>query len=284
MKPTLDLEAALLANEDRFDDPFFRRFTLRPGPPLALAEGITKEYRFPTFYGDVTCAIAIFLCDYERAAAMMPHPTLRPVSMPRAKGVVIISCYEYRNVMNVRPYNEIAMTIPVMAGPGWNPPLLPLMTNPRRKGYYVFSMPVTSLENQIRGTKIWGLPKVVEEIDISTDGDHCTTFARDGDGVAYLELRVPKAGRRKAFDETGHLYSVREGRLLRSVTCFKGDFAVTTRVSRLFGAGGGGAPPALKLGDSPRAQPLRDLAIEEHPFQLRFATTMNSCFDLPVAE
>ena len=60
----------------------------------------------------------------------------------------------------------------------------------KKKGYYVFSMPVTSLENQIRGTTIWGLPKVVEEIDIATDSDRCRTVARDAkDWARADELR-----------------------------------------------------------------------------------------------
>ena len=61
MKPTTEILKDLLANEALFTDPFFKRFTLRHAPqPLALTEDITKNYRFPTFYGDVTCAIAIF--------------------------------------------------------------------------------------------------------------------------------------------------------------------------------------------------------------------------------
>ena len=35
------------------------------------------------------------------------------------------------------------------------------------------------------------------------------------------------------------------------------------------------------IGDSPSAQVLKDLGIEEHPLQLRFAKHMNSSFDLP---
>ena len=37
----------------------------------------------------------------------------------------------------------------------------------------------------------------------------------------------------------------------------------------------------LILGDTESAKVLKDLEIEGHPFQFRFAKHMNSCFDLP---
>jgi len=282
MQPNTHLDPELVDNVADFRDPFFERFTVRPAPmPLELADGVAKTYSFPTFYADVTCAIAIFLCDYQRARSMMPHPSMQPVRMPGGRAVVLLSCYEYKKVMNIAPYNEIAMTIPIMVD-GWAPPVLPLLMDFSKQGYYVFSMPVTSLENQIRGARFWGLPKIVEEIDIATKDDHCTTVARDGNGDVYFELTVPTTGQPKHFDETGHLYSLLDGRLLKSRTCFKGDFNVTTNAGVLWKKGRPATPPTLKLGDSPRADALRALEIEDTAFQFRFASSMNSCFDLPL--
>ncbi len=283
MKPNTRLDPDLVDNAGSFTDPFFQRFELRPAPtPLELSDEVSKRYVFPTYYADVTCAIAIFLCDYSRAQACMPHPSMQPVKVPDGRSVVLFSCYEYKNVMNIAPYNEIAMTIPIMVGGGWAPPVLPLVMDFKRKGYFVFSMPVTSLENQIRGTSIWGLPKVVEEIEISTEGDSCSTVARDSNGEVYLELTVPKTGSAKHFDETGYLYSLRDGELLKSRTCFEGDFSVTTRADLLWKKGQRAEAPALRLGNSARADELRALKLEEVAFQFRYSASMNSCFDLPL--
>jgi len=283
MRPNTRLDPDLVDNAESFTDPFFRRFELRPAPkPLKLSDEVSKRYAFPTYYADVTCAIAIFLCDYSRARTCLPHPSMQPVKMPGGRSVVLFSCYEYKNVMNIAPYNEIAMTIPIMVGGGWAPPVLPLVMDLKRKGYYVFSMPVTSLENQIRGTSIWGLPKVVEEIEISTEGDNCSTVARDSDGEIYFELTVPMAGPMKHFDETGYLYSLRDGELLKSRTCFEGDFSVTTRADLLWKKGQRAEAPALRLGNSARADELRALELEEAAFQFRYSASMNSCFDLPL--
>jgi len=284
MKTNNHLDSGLVDNRDSFTDPFFQRFEVRPAAaPLTLRDGLSKTYSFPTFYADVTCAIAIFLCDYQRAAAILPHPSMQPVRMPRGRSVVLLSCYEYKKVMNIAPYNEIAMTIPIMVN-GYAPPVLPLVMDLEKKGYYVFSMPVTSLENQIRGTGIWGLPKIVEQIDVSADDDHCTTIARDDNDNTYFELTVPTKGSPKHFDETGCLYTLLDGKLLKSQTFFKGDFNVTTNPSQLWRKGQRAVTPALKLGNSPRADILKSLEIEEVAFQFRYARSMNSCFDLPLED
>ena len=283
MKPNTHIDEGLVDNAETFTDPFFQRFTPRPAQaPLELRGGLSKTYSFPTFYADVTCAIAIFLCDYLRAKAILPHPSMKPVKMPRGRSVVLLSCYQYKNVMNIAPYNEIAMTIPIMVSAGYVPPLLPLVMDFKKQGYYVFSMPVTSLENQIRGTRIWGLPKIVEEIDISTEGDCCTTVARDENGEVYFELSVPKVGSAKHFDETGFLYSMLDGQLLKSQTNFKGNFVINTNASLLLKKGQRAEPLALKLGSSSRADVLKSMQIEEVAFQFRYAESMNSCFDLPL--
>ena len=282
MQPNTTIEPGFVDNADQFGGPFFERFTLRPAPdPLELADGIAKTYTFPTFYADVSCAIAIFLCDYERARALLPHPSMRPVRMPRGRAVVLFSCYRYRKVRQLAPNHEIAMTLPIMVG-GWAPPVLPLALDLAKKGYFVFSMPVTSLENQIRGTRLWGLPKVVEAIEIADDGERCTTVARDEGGEPYFELQVPTGGSPKHFDECGHLYTLLDGRLLKSRTCYTGDFRVTTTPALLWRRGRPSTQPLLKLGASPRADVLRSLAIEPEPFQLRYCSSMNSCFDLPI--
>jgi len=283
MKPNTHIDATLIDNAESFSDPFFERFELRLAPdPLELVDGVSKTYSFPTFYSNVMCAIAIFMCDAGRAQAILPHSSMKPVRMPGGRAVVLFSCYQYRNVMNLAPYNEIAMTIPIMVGAGYAPPLLPLVMDFKKKGYYVFSMPVTSLENQIRGAKIWGLPKIVEEIEISTEGDACTTVARDENGEAYFELTIPKAGSAKHFDERGFVFSMLDGQLLKSQTVFKGDFRLSTNASLLWKRGQQAETPALKLGSSSRADVLKELQIEEVAFQFRYAESMNCCFDLPM--
>ncbi len=283
MKPTIEFEAGFLENENLFQDPFYKRFTLRHAEkPLNLSDNISKNYKFPTFYGDVTCAIGIFLCSYKKAQAMTPHPDIKPVKMPKGRSLVVFSCYIYKNVMNVAPYNEIAMTIPVMVKPGWNPSVLPMIMSGAFKkfGYYVFSMPVTSLENKIRGRKIWGLPKDVQEIDIfEKDGD-CITTAKEESGEQYFELKVPTSGKPTDFDISSYLYSRLDNELLQSQTCFKATFNVNKYMNCLLKKDQEPDRTYLTLGNTESGKILQDLEIEKHPFQFRFARGMTACFDL----
>jgi len=283
MKPNFDYGAPLLKNEAKFQDPFFQRFRLsKASVPFQLDEKISKSYLFPIFYADVTCAIGIFMCDYGKAQAVLPHRKMKAVKMTRGRSVVVLACYEYKNVMNVRPYNEIAMMIPVMADPIVNIPVLPMVLPFFRKfGYYVFGMPVTSKENQLRGNRIWGLPKVTREVDIFEQGGDCVGVAREESGTPYVELRVPMRGSVTEFDVRTNLYSQLGGDFLRSEVCFKGSFKVTKYMKCLARKGLKPDRSYLKIADTPSAQILRSLDIEEHPFQLRYARHMNSTLDLP---
>lgn len=286
MKANQNIVPELLDNEQRFTDPFFKQFKLRHRhQPLQLTDAIAKDYRFPTFYGNVTCAIGVFMCNYDKAQAMLPHPQMKPVRMPRNRALVTFSCYEYKDVMNVAPYNEIAMTIPVMVDPLVNVPVLPMIVEGFRKfGYYVFHMPVTSLENRIRGNKIWGLPKVLDDIDIQVENHVSTTTATDSEGNRYFTLEIPTEGTRTHFNVRSNLYSRLGDQLLQSQTCFEADFNVTKFMNRLWKTGGECSRPYLTIGQGPYGDRLRALEIDPQPFQLRYAHQMNACFDLPNAD
>jgi hypothetical protein len=286
MQATRTVRPDMPANDDKFGDAFFKRFTLRPAAqPLDFGEGLKKTYPFPTLYGDVRCAIGIFFCDHAAACALMPHPKLRPVTMGGGRSLVIFSCYEYRQVLQVWPYNEIAMTIPVMADARFAPPVLPMLASALfpRFGYYVFGMPVTSKENQLRGNRLWGLPKVTQDIDIEEQGGDCVTTAREDDGTPYFTLRVPMAGAPTRFDVGGNIYSKLDGRMLKARTAFDGTFNVTKHMRALVKKGARPDREYLGIGTSPSAAPLRELKIEPQPFQLRYSPSMNAAFDLPIA-
>ena len=127
MKATTTIKPEMPDNADKFQDAFFKRFALRHAVnPLQLTEDISKNYLFHTFYSDVTCAIGVFLCSYQKACQLVQKELGRgvlPVKMTRGRSLVAFSCYEYKNVYGVLPYNEIAMTIPIMVAPSMNVPV-----------------------------------------------------------------------------------------------------------------------------------------------------------------
>jgi 2-dehydropantoate 2-reductase len=278
----------MLDNTDRFTNDFYKRFTLRKAPqPLRMNESVTKDYLFPTFYGDVSCAVAVFMCSYEKASALIAEqlsPKIVPVRMSRGRALVAFSCYEYKNVMGVRPYNEIAIAIPVMVDPCCNVPVLPMITDKfSRFGYYIAGMPVTSKENTIRGRTIWGLPKVTQDIDIYREDGSCIVKAMDSNGEAYLSLRIPMDGTPTEFDVSSYLYSQRGGKLLQNRTDFRATFNVIKNMQLLFKKDVKPERPCIELGDTSFAPLLKRLVVEEIPFQTRYGEHMSACFDLPNA-
>ena len=287
MEVNWKLSPELKDNSKDFNDDFFNRFSLREAKkPLNLKGDLSKNYLFPTFYQNVSCSVGIFLCDYEAARKLMIHEKITPLKMPHGRTLVIFSCYEYKNVYNISPYNEIAMTIPIMANPVFSPPVLPLLFSGLFKsfGYYVFSMPVTSYENELRGHGIWGLPKKTEKVHIDLSGDKASTSLFNKNGDTRFSLKIPKKGSQKHFDITSPLYTKKEGSILKSYTSFKGDFSLTKNLGLI----------AKKNLKNQRASDflfidhnatensiLLGLNIHPVPIQTRFSKKMNSSFDLP---
>ena len=286
MKATWDIPEELLDNESEFRNDFYQRFVLRKAQqPLKMNEQVSKDYLFPTFYGDVSCAMAVHMCSYDKAAALLAEqlsPDIVPVRMTRGRALVAFSCYEYKKVLGVPPYNEIAIAIPVMVNPGISVPVLPMIIDKfSRFGYYIAGMPVTSKENTIRGRKIWGLPKVTQDIDIYHEAGECVVKAMDNNGDVYLSLRIPMDGEPTGFDVTSYLYSQLNGKLCRSRTDFKATFNVKKNMQLLFKKDEKPQRPFIELGQTSFAPLLKRLEIEETPFQTRYAQHMSSCFDLP---
>lgn len=287
MKANHAINPEKINNSESFSNDFFQKFVLKSAPnPLILNDQIQKIYQFPTLYSDVTCSMATFLCDYDKAKKILPHPKLNPVRMTKGRGLVVISCYEYKNVFQIAPYNEISMMIPVLFDPQLDIPILPMLAPALfpSLGYHVFQMPVTSKENQIRGNKIWGLPKTTEDIDIFEKNGECVTIAKEQDGTAYFQLRVPMTGIPTSFDVSANVYSSLAGKLISSRTSFKAQFQVNKMMKVLFKKGMKPDKQYLTIGSTSSARILRELDIEEHPFQFRFAKHLMAAFTLPNQE
>lgn len=277
MKVLNEFDNTLLKNEDKFTNEFYKRYTLTK-KKIKLGDVMEKEYSFPTFYGGVTCAQAIYLCSYEKALEMMPHPKIKPVRMPGGRAVLAISCYEYKNVMGVPPYNEIAFTIAVEVDKDKSPMLLPLLKN-TNSGFYCFSMPVTSRENCLRGNYIWGLPKVTQQIDISTEGDECVIKGYEEDGAEYFSLKVPKSGKPKEFDANTYLFSKLNGKILKAETNFKATMNINMFAKTLLFKKAKPKKEYMVIGDTKCGRVLKSLDISPLPLQFRYAENMSSCFD-----
>ena len=119
-------------------------------------------------------------------------------------------------------------------------------------------------------------------LPVAFDGATQTvTVACEEDGTPYLTIRVPMEGSPREFDTTSYLYTRLEGKLLRSETNFRATFNVNKHMGLLFKKNVKVGRRFIEIGNTRSADILRELEIEEHPFQTRYAEHMSSCFDLP---
>jgi hypothetical protein len=275
----------LLQNIDKFGSPFFKIFDLHHAKePLRLNDQIVKNYYFPTLYADVTTAVAMFFCDYKAAQELLPGSQLKPVSMGFGRGLVVMSSYRYTSVYGIPTYNEVAISIPVVPASAFAPPVLPLLMNDfKNLGFYVVSMPVTSVENMIRGHKLWGLNKIAQKISLQANDGLYKTTVFDADGQPYLEFCVPMSGEKLRSPErtTTHLFSYLNQRVVRSLSVSTGEFVAKTNLKSLALPNLSSNEKHLKIGSSEAASTLRKLRIQPVPFQQRFGAKINCVFHLP---
>ncbi|MEK6625059.1 MAG: hypothetical protein AABY86_08830, partial [Bdellovibrionota bacterium] len=117
--------------------------------------------------------------------------------------------------------------------------------------------------------------------NIEETHDLCQVEAKDSAGQTYYEMIVPKNGAPTNFDVSANLYSKRGEEFFQSPTHFKGNFNVIKYMGLLFQGRQIPKRQYLILSNTPSTELLKNLTIEEHPFQLRYTSRMVSCFDLP---
>ncbi len=286
MKPHFDLPTELFDNEADFSHPFFAQLKVKLAKEPLLLNGKPKEYLFPTLYANVRCAQGIFHCDYKAARKLLAELLDAEAVPPRMLGgrsIVAISCYEYRSVRGIRPYNELAIAMPLRLDGKAGFPVLGAFASGPDAGYCIAFMPVTSEENRLRGRHFWNLPKITRRIDYreTADSIRFESYAEDG-ATLDLSLEVPTRGKVKTLDVRSFLATKKDGRLRRSPTAFAGDFCVALHAESLFGSHRG--REALMLGRGEASDVLRRLDVETRPLQTRYAASMNSYFDLPLED
>lgn len=284
MKPSYDIPPDLLDNGGDFTASLFSGLSLKKAASPLVVGGRPRDYLFPTLYADVRCAVGIFHCSLDASRAFLKAELGQDAEPPRLIGgrsIVAISCYEYRKVRGVRPYNEIAIALPLRLDGRTGIPVLGAFAGGPESGYHIASMPVTSDENRQRGHFFWNLPKITRRIDIAEEGGTCRfeSYAEDG-STLDLSLSVPTSGKSQAFSVRSFLATRVAGELRRNPTAFEGDFLVKLNAATLLSSREGRDRPALVLGRGEASDILRRLEAETVPLQTRYASSMNSWFDL----
>ena len=158
-----------------YQDPFF----CVPRSTHATSQG---NVDLPILYFDSTAVLAFFLCDRQKAAALLPADRFRPTLTWGKRAIVGLALFEYRST-SVGTYNEVGLAIPALwkKGPVPRYPLAELFRSvyTRRVGFHIVDLPVTTEQAHAAGRELWGYPKFVTAIDFALQKKHLHCCVHD---------------------------------------------------------------------------------------------------------
>ena len=280
MQPQLNIPDQLLNNGHLFEDDFFRSRPLsRPDTSLLLPNGKHRQYQFPTYFNEVNFNAGIFFANYQKVNEQLPE-SLRPVSVPNGRAMVVFASYHYGQIHEMPSYNEVLVMVPVLHKSVSIPLIPPLLNNYPGMGYFILALPMTNLENQLRGQQFWGLPKSLHGVTIDQKVQACVTGIKS-EGVLDFEFTISSHGVNKILEKRNFIYAMKDGQLIRFESHFSGEITSGTNWAALINNSNKGSLGSLELGESELGRKLADLEVSPIAFQTRHCANLKSCLYLP---
>ena len=234
----------------------------------AMVDGIT--FTLPVNAEHSPAFMAGFLCDYEKAKAVLPGNELHPVRAFGGKAVFMLTVIDYRKT-TIGKYIEYSIALAVTKGKKPAPAFLPaLMMKTFKTGQFILDLPVSS-EISVKGGKgIWGMPKHKANLDfIITDKQVSAQYEKDGQFAFRIEIDKP-AKANFPINISATNYSHFRNMLMASYIHFKAKAGIRF---------GKKATGRLYIGDHPRVKFMKDLKIESKPFFTLFMPDANGILD-----
>ncbi len=243
------------------------------GQDVAAAErapGYTirgREVRLPVEVRDATAAVAFYLVPASAAQKLIEHTGLRIARMLPGRTFCTIGTMDYKEG-DLGRYHEIAVTFFVHERGARTVPFIgPILGQLRGSlGAYIHQLPVDGEFTCEAGQTIWGFPKFMTEIALSTEGDEQTSVLT-ADGQHVLTHTVRTGGSRAFENRAQTSYSHRDGVLYKTPSLMSGAGV---------GARLGGAK--LELGTHPLANELRTLGLPSRAIFSTFVSKMSGTF------
>jgi len=226
-----------------------------------------REVRLPVEVRDASAAVAYYLVPANAAQRLIAPSGLRVARVLPGHTLCTIGVMEYRDG-DLGQYREIAVAFFVDAPGSRSLPFIGAALGLLRgsASAYIHQLPVDREFSCEAGRTIWGFPKFVTQITLSTsDGSQTAALKADGEDVLSQTVRT---GGRRAFGKRPQVsYAYRDGVLYRTPSVMGGEGV---------GARLGGAH--LKLGTHPLADELRTLGLPKRPVFSTWIQTMTASF------
>jgi hypothetical protein len=199
-----------------------------------------QRIQAPTRYFELGIYGGYFEADASSVQARLP-PGFEVIQHRAGSTELGLWCAEYRRIDGLRPYNELAVLVPVEFAREGMPPLT---------ASFVLSMLVTSDEARFAGVEIYGFPKSLAEISIVDEDAHTRGEVRQR-GVDVLTLRV-ESRLTKPFEDPATLLNVRrDGHVIECLFEISGDRSIDSRSGSV----------VLELGHHAIADELREIGL-----------------------
>jgi len=140
-----------------------------------------REVTLPVVVRDARSGTVFYDVDAVAAARLLPGTAYEIIESEPGRTQCIIALIDYRDC-DLDDYNEVSIAFPVR----------PVGSDASQDGTFIYRLPVTQRFTCEAGSRIWGYPKSVEQIDYEYADDHLRGELRmDGDLV--LRMRVPRS-------------------------------------------------------------------------------------------
>ncbi|MGB5546414.1 MAG: acetoacetate decarboxylase family protein [Polyangiales bacterium] len=238
-----------------------------PRPNDYLIQGRTVT--MPCIVRDACSATATWLVSAGAAQALLPGPELEIAEVLPGRGLLSISCIDYRD-NDLGDYNEVSIAFFVRRrGDAKGVPFMGAAVDMMRGllPTHIVHLPVNQSFTCEAGRAIWGFPKTVDEIDFDTSGDRARCiWNKDGQNV--LKISLPMGGDRKFPEQELRTYSYIDGALHQ-----------TPFVSSAENLGVRMGGVKMALGAHPIADELRSLGLPKRALMSMWMEKMKGRFE-----
>jgi hypothetical protein len=229
-----------------------------PRTPAQTSQG---QFDLPALYQDVSVRQLLFWVDYAKALPKLEGTGLAPMELQKGKTVAMLIFYNYRRVVDVEPYEEIALAIPAELKSDkkgarkmrtfFGVPLIPSGISG-----YVLELPVTTAQARAGGRELWGYPKFLTRLPFKFYQTGFEFSALDPEGSEPIFTVKADLGRGKGFGMKGFdmvTLSNLDNKILRTVINIEAKFRVHLK-----------RPVEINIGTVKHrfADNLRDLGLE----------------------
>jgi hypothetical protein len=240
-----------------------------PEAPTYVIQG--REVRLPVVVRDASSGAATYAVSAAAARRLIPPP-LAPIEVWPGTALCSLAAIQYRD-NDLGDYHEVSIAFFVRAGgaPRGVPYVGAVADFLRgRAATYIGHLPVDQAFTCEAGRTIWGFPKSVQRIEMSSDGDRarCELVM---DGQPVLTLAIRRGGTRHLADMEMTTYSFIDGVPHRTRFSSGGEGVA-------FHLGGA----ELSLGTHPIADELRSLGLPKRALMTMWMEHMHGRFDAAV--